>query len=317
MRDARHPRARSRSRTGIALALACLAVLPLLAGCAPGTDPEATKESLRQVTEEPAESGAAEEYDARLHPDPVVEPLECADYLVITARGTGEPSRGQLLSPVARAIEDARPDQVVVLDLDYPADTDVQEGGTAGARVLVDTLNVQAAACPLQRFVLLGYSQGALVIGDALAEAEVRVVGATVGDVEEATQQRILAIVLYGDPRFMGLEAYNAGSYSPALNGLLPRPEGALAAYADRIRDYCVAGDFVCQSSLDLDEQPHVAYYENGMQADGAAFVISRLDPIDEPATSETDQAAEGRGSASPDADSAAAADVDADGAGR
>ncbi|WP_075200942.1 cutinase family protein [Leucobacter celer] len=251
----------------------------LLSACAPPIDATAARESLSEVTEGPAPPEAAEELDADREPEPIVEPLECLPYLVITARGTAEPSRGQLLSPVSRAISEARPGEVLQLDLAYPADTDVKEGGTIGARTLVDTLNVQTEACEDQRFVLLGYSQGALVIGDALAAPGARLIGETVGEVSEAAAERVLAIVFYGNPRFVGSESFDYGSYDPRMNGILPRPPGSLDAYADRLRDYCVAGDFVCQSSLDLDEAPHVDYYSNGMQQDGAAFAITRLDP--------------------------------------
>ncbi|XPP25852.1 MAG: cutinase family protein [Leucobacter sp.] len=276
-------------------------LLLLLAGCAPSIDPEETRDSLTEVTESPVQPDAATELDSELHPDPIVDPLDCSPYLVITVRGTGEPTKGQLLSPVARAISDARPGSVQTVDLDYPANTDVKEGGTVGARTLIDTLNLQTESCEEQRFVVLGYSQGALIVGDALAAPESRLVGPTVGEVTAAAAERILAVVLYGNPRFVGGESYNAGSYRAQTNGLLPRPLGSLQAYADRIRDYCVARDFVCQSSLDLDEQGHISYYDNGMQQDGAAFVITRLGPpLDEPAQAEE---------AESDADPEAAAD--------
>lgn len=294
-----------------ALLAACLAgVSLLLSACAPGTDPETTRESLTEVTEHPAPVQAAEEYDAEAHPDPLVEPIDCSPYLVITARGTGEPSKGQLVATVAKSVSDARPGEVDTLDLDYPADTDVNEGGTLGARLLVDTLDVQHEACPDQRFVLLGYSQGALVIGDALSDPEARLVGGTVGTIDDGAADAILAIVFFGDPRFVGTEEFNTGGFDPALNGLLPRPVGALEDFADRIRDYCVAGDFVCQSSLDLDEKPHVAYYTNGMPQDGAAFVITRLGPADP-------DAAKGSGErkADPDATEDGAGERAADGA--
>ncbi|QZY52027.1 cutinase family protein [Leucobacter tenebrionis] len=263
------------------LCAAAVLMTTALSGCATSVDPAATRESLTEVTEEPTPPEAAELYDAERHPEPIVEPEDCSRYLVITVRGTGEPAKGQLLSPVAREISAARPDQIEVLDLDYPADTDVNEGGTVGVRTLVDTLNVQAEACPDQRFVLLGYSQGALVIGDALAQPDARLVGATVGEVGADAAERILSVVLYGDPRFVGSEPYNAGDYDPAVSGLLARPEGSLDAFADRLRDYCAARDFICQSTLDLDESGHVEYFDNGMQQDGAAFAITRLDPHD------------------------------------
>lgn len=272
-------------RRALASRLIAAGLLAALAGaalvsCAPKPDALETRESLSEATEVPEPSSEPSEYDIEAFPDPIVEPLECTPYLVITARGTGEPPRGQLLSPVARAIEEARPDSVATVDMDYPADTDVNVGGLRGVRWLLDTLNVQAESCPLQRFVLLGYSQGALVIGDALAAPEERIVGAETGELGETAAENIVAVVLYGNPRFVGSEAYDVGSYSPEVDGILPRAEGGLERFADRLRDYCEARDFICQTSFDIDEEGHVSYYENGMQQDGAAFVITLLDPV-------------------------------------
>lgn len=272
---------RSRRLTALlTLGLGCA----LLAGCAAESpDPETARDALAEVKEDPAPADNQELYDAELEPDPIVDPLECTRYLVVTARGTGEPAKKQLLGPVVRAIKDARPGEVQQLDLDYPADTEVKDGGTLGARTLVDTLNVQAEACPDQRFILLGYSQGALVIGDSLAAPEHRLVGLRVGEVDAEAASRVLAVVLYGNPRFLGAASYNAGTFDPSANGLLPRPAGGLDAYDTRLRDYCVGTDFICQSTLDLelDDTGHIAYYDNGMQQDGAAFAITQLEPID------------------------------------
>lgn len=277
----------TRRGVGTLLASAGLAALLLLTGCAGTLDPVEARDSLSEVTEDPAPPVADEVYDATLHPDPVVEAQECSQVMVITARGTGEPTKGQLLSPVARAITQERPDDISTVDLDYPADTDVKEGGTRGVRVLIDTLNVQAEECPDQRTVLLGYSQGAMVIGDALVQPENRMIGATVGELTETARDQVLAVVLYGDPRFEGDEPFNVGSFDPALNGIMPRPEGALEGFADRITDFCVAGDVVCQTTLDVSEDEHVAYYTNGMQQEGAEIVIDRLEPESDRAADE------------------------------
>ena len=248
-----------------------------LAACSNVPDPEENIDSLTAVTEAPAPPAAAEEYDIELHPEPIAEPIDCTPYLVITARGTGEPNKGQLLSPVARAIREALPGQVKTLNLKYPASTDVNEGGTYAARLLLDTLNVQAEACPNQSFVLLGYSQGALVIGDALSQPDGRLVGGTVGLLSEDAAARIVAVVFYGNPRFSGAESYDFGTFKENIGGILPRVPGSLAPFENRIRDFCVAKDFICQSSLDLDEKGHVAYFKNGMQQQGAEFALELM----------------------------------------
>lgn len=261
-------------------ALAAAALTVTLSACAAPADPGIARDALQDAAQAPAPEKEAKATEAEAEPLEL-EPVECLPYLVLTARGTGEPHRGQLLSPVSRAIDKARPDQVVTTDLEYPADTDVNGGASLGVRMLVATLNLQAQACPEQKFVLLGYSQGAMVIGDALAGPSARLVGTKADELRPEAEAAISAIVFYGDPRFMGAEDFNEGSYDETRDGLLPRPLGALASYADRMRDYCVSDDFICQATTtDLDEAGHVAYFDNGMQQDGAAFAITKLAPL-------------------------------------
>ncbi|WP_369807911.1 cutinase family protein [Leucobacter chinensis] len=234
-------------------------------------------EQLAEVAEDPTPAEAAEELDVEVEPEPVVDPIGCSASLVLTVRGTGEPSSRQLLSPVAKKIASDRKGEVERVDLDYPADGNIKESATVGVRMLVDTLNQQADLCPEQQTVLLGYSQGALVVGEALQEPEGRLIGETVGVVDERASERISAIVLYADPRFVGSDPFGEGDYSPEVSGLLARAEGSLDDYATRAKSFCVADDFICQSQRSLNEEGHVAYYSNGMQQDGAAFVLSVL----------------------------------------
>lgn len=309
----------SRSRLFRA-ALAATVALTLVS-CATPPDPEETRDSLTEVTEDPVLPDAAVELDAEMQPDPVVDPLVCTDYLIVMARGTGEPSKKQLLATTARAItreverrnddivaeleartdeasadvthddasdasadsaeETAQADQLLrtvhTTDIDYPADTEVKEGATVGVRQLIDQLNVQASECVDQEFILLGYSQGALIVGDALIAPEARLVGSTVGVLSPEAEARILAIALLGNPRFVGSEPFDSGTFDPEMNGILPRPPGSFESLSDRMIDFCVENDFVCQSSLDLDPTAHQLYYHNGMATEAAEFVISRL----------------------------------------
>lgn len=253
----------------------------LLSGCANIPDPETTVDSLREIAEDPEPEETSEALEEEAEPEKAFEPIECSPYLVITVRGTGEPVKGQLLSPVARTISETRPDDMIVVNLDYPADTEMKEGATTGVRNLVTMLNAQAGTCPEQQFVLLGYSQGSLILNDALSAPEARVVGMAGKEVSANASTRIAAIVFYANPRFLGQEPFNAGTFNPNLNGIISRDLGSLDTYGDRIQDYCVAEDFVCQISTHLNEEGHVAYFDNGMQEEGAAFAITMLGPLD------------------------------------
>ncbi|WP_157487158.1 cutinase family protein [Leucobacter salsicius] len=275
------PHASSRPAHRLArAAIAAVFFAVTLAGCAAPADPGVARDALQEAAQAPAPEHEAKADEAEAEPLEL-EPLECLPYLVITARGTGEPHRGQLLSPVSRAIAEARPDQAVRTDLDYPADTDINGGASLGVRTLVTMLNLQAQTCPEQKFVLLGYSQGAMVVGDALSEPAARFVGTKADELRPEAAAAVSAIVFYGDPRFVGAEPFNDGSYDETRDGLLPRPAGSLEEFADRLRDYCVSDDFICQATTaGLDEAGHVEYFDNGMQQDGAAFAITQLAPL-------------------------------------
>lgn len=201
----------------------------------------------------------------------------CAPIAVIAARGTGEPAgTGSLLAPVAERIVDARGGQVESVFLDYPAASDFDASPTAGVTRLVDDLNRRAVDCPDQRTVLLGYSQGALVVGDVLSAPADRMAGSDTGVLSTAASDRVTAVVLYGDPRFVGSEPFNAGTFDAAENGDFPRRAGALDAHASVIRSFCTNDDFACQEAGGTN-QGHLDYFTNGMQQEGADFALDRL----------------------------------------
>ena len=92
---------------------------------------------------------------------------------IIVVRGTEEPAGQSLMSPLASRIAAELGDHAQVSDLDYPASW---ESGSeaAGVNRLIAVLNAQSAQCPAMRTVLLGYSQGAMVVGDALSAPDTR-----------------------------------------------------------------------------------------------------------------------------------------------
>jgi hypothetical protein len=125
--------------------------------------------------------------------------------------------------------------------------------------------------------VLLGWSQGAQVIGDTLDRPEHRLAARDAPALSPAAAARIAAIVLYGNPRFTAAQPYNAGTFAPDLEGTDPRPPGALSHYDDRIRDYCARDDLACQAGPNSTVDGHTSYFTNTMRADGTAFVLDQL----------------------------------------
>lgn len=107
---------------------------------------------------------------------------------------------------------------------------------------LQKSLNHLAGACPSSKTVLIGFSQGAHVIGDALA--------ASSGVRPNATARgRIAAVLLYGDPMYNPTEPFVATSGLKKFGMMGTRATGDLSGFASRIRSYCYSGDPACQGS--------------------------------------------------------------------
>lgn len=197
---------------------------------------------------------------------------------VIIVRGTGESVDDGLLNPVASAIADAFPGKVQITSLDYPATFDLNSVND-GVTALVAMLGGGAQQCPTQKTVLLGFSQGAAVVGDALSDPQYRLnTNGTKDRIPETASRNVLAVVMYGDPRFNGKASYNAGGFDPAKNGMLaPRDVTALSGYArdGRIVDYCATNDVICQQGGV--EERHRSYFSDGTREQGVDFVTSRI----------------------------------------
>ncbi|MFC5754737.1 cutinase family protein [Actinomadura rugatobispora] len=200
---------------------------------------------------------------------------ECKAVSVISARGTTEPQSGSWLQkPIGDRILAEVPDGEFT-ELTYPADF---SGGSPGTGVtnLVNLLNAEAQQCPGQKYVLMGYSQGAIVTGDALVPPDRRRAGKEAGEISAAAGGRIAAVLLYGDPGFTAGEPFNVGDFDPAEQAAAPRVKGVFDVYASRIQNYCVKDDFACQGTTG-NFLAHLGYFFNGMPVDGAAFAVQKV----------------------------------------
>lgn len=200
-----------------------------------------------------------------------------ADVGLIAVRGTTEPQAGShLLKPLGDLITAQSPCPAAYTELEYPASWDFESSVRHGVAALTGLLNHAAVAAPHRRHVLMGYSQGAWVIGEALLAPAQRNAGRDVDELSREAAARISAILLYGDPRFTAGEPFNAGTYEPGKQSADPRPPGQLKAWERRIRNYCARGDIACQGSGGT-YIAHLAYLTNSMPAEGARFALQRL----------------------------------------
>jgi cutinase len=183
----------------------------------------------------------------------------CTDIDVPVARGTGEPGTLGLIvgDPVYRALQRRITGRTTsAYRVNYPASL-APGSASQGNADLVQHVTRQAAACPNQRFILVGYSQGANVVDNSIGISSqgALVGGPIVATIPASLQPRIAAILLFGNP----IRAIGRSVTGP---------------YASRTLDLCAAGDPVCQPG-GTNVLAHLSYTLNADQA--AAFAASRV----------------------------------------
>lgn len=190
---------------------------------------------------------------------PTASAATCSDIDVVAARGTFEPGTLGLIvgDPVFSALQKKLTvKNVSSYAVNYPADlslTSAAQGNTD----LVNHVNAQAAACPNQHFILVGYSQGANVVDNSMGiSSDGAVVGSPiVATIPAALEPRVAAVLLFGNPiRALGRQV--------------------TGPYQSRTKDYCADGDPICQPG-GANILAHLSY--GGNAADAAAFAATKV----------------------------------------
>ncbi|MFC8850809.1 MULTISPECIES: cutinase family protein [unclassified Micromonospora] len=197
----------------------------------------------------------------------------CPDLEIIGARGTTErPGLGIVLTPLAQQITRQAPQTVRTMALDYPASFNYTSSVRQGVTELQSVMAATVAACPGTRFVLMGYSQGADVVGDALAGIGSRSRFGARGSAPLPVDlgARVSSVLLFGDPTFTAGEPFNVTD--GRASGIFARGAGSLNAFAARVQSYCNAGDRFCQGGPSL--AAHLNY--QGFRNQATQFVAAR-----------------------------------------
>ncbi|WP_338899592.1 cutinase family protein [Streptomyces sp. TG1A-60] len=183
----------------------------------------------------------------------------CTDIDVVAARGTFEP--GTLGFIVGDPVYSALQKKITGKSLssykvNYPANLSLTSAAQ-GNRDLVNHVRSQAAACPDQRFILVGYSQGANVVDNSIGISSA---GAVVGSpivatIPAAIEPKVAAVLLFGNPiRALG--------------------KSVTGTYQSRTIDFCATGDPVCENGGG-DTGAHLSYRANADAA--AAFAAGKV----------------------------------------
>ena len=200
----------------------------------------------------------------------------CAAVHVITARASteqpGEGVSGALVTQVVNSSQQT----VSRASVSYPATlTNYASSSAQGVSALKQQLTQQVQNCPTQKIVLVGYSQGAHVVGDVLGGGGGGSLGATTPPISTTVGDHVVAVVQFGDPRHVINQPFDLGTAT--RNGRFPRSSAQLQAlnhYAGGIQAYCDAGDTFCASGNSL--QVHLTYLDRYQNA-ASQFVLGRI----------------------------------------
>ncbi|WP_067478034.1 cutinase family protein [Nocardia amamiensis] len=158
--------------------------------------------------------------------------MPCAAVDVVVARGTHEPGYlGAVVGdPLYDALRQALPVDSQSYRVDYPADLLDPSSISRGTQDMTAHMLWQAAMCPEQRFVLVGFSQGAVVAHGVLGTGVVTALGG-IHSLPGELESRVAAVLLFGDP--VHLLGWNVPGH-----------------YAWRTGNYCTSGDPVCEGGI-------------------------------------------------------------------
>ncbi|MFF4255345.1 cutinase family protein [Streptomyces sp. NPDC001663] len=183
----------------------------------------------------------------------------CSDIDVVAARGTFEPGTlGAIVGdPVYSALQKKLTGKnLTSYKVNYPADLSLTSAAQGNAD-LVNRVNSQVASCPNQRFILVGYSQGANVVDNSIGiSSDGAVVGSPiVATIPAALEPRVAAVLLFGNPiRALG--------------------KSVTGTYQSRTIDFCAKGDPICENGGN-DVLAHLGYTANADAA--AAFAAGKV----------------------------------------
>jgi len=155
-------------------------------------------------------------------------PTGCSKLEIIVARGTSEPGQlGQVVGDpvVARVKRDLPGVDVRGYPVQYPASL---AGSQTGIADIGKRLAQENKECPDEKFALVGYSQGGMVVLSALAAIPAEI------------SKKVVAIILYG-----------AGDGSVVTG-----------SYKDKVLANCAPGDFACPNAGS--GPGHVSYNNEG-----------------------------------------------------
>lgn len=215
-------------------------------------------------------------------------PNKCASIVQLVVRGSNETAGTSVsgnvytsgglgrMAGIASSVASGHGGSVRTAGLNYPAT--IGWGGLAylgslntGRDRLAAELKRLTNDCSNTRFVLIGYSQGAHVIGDVMSNSNPEGLSSTV-------RGRVKAIFLTGDPVRRPYEPHNRGS---GIGGgvLIDRGAGQMSGMGSRIISYCYKGDNVCDAphATSNGATIHGSYGNATLRSYATSFILGKI----------------------------------------
>ncbi|HEX4420416.1 MAG TPA: cutinase family protein [Kofleriaceae bacterium] len=200
----------------------------------------------------------------------------CAAVHIITARASTEAPGEGITGALVDQIISTSHQTITRASVNYPATlTNYPSSSAQGVAALTQLLTAEVQACPNEKIVLAGYSQGAHVILDVLGGGGGGALGATTSPISSSIASHVVAAVSFGDPRHVVSQSFDLGTSHH--NGLYPRTTtelGVLSGFAPKIQAYCDTNDEFCDSGLSL--TVHLTYLDRYQDA-AAQFVLGKI----------------------------------------
>jgi acetylxylan esterase len=205
----------------------------------------------------------------------------CATVDIIAARASTEAQGTGKIGALAEEIQKGVKATVAIRAVVYPAQLLPYEPSVVkGDEAIKKELTEEVEKCPGQKIVLLGYSQGAQIVGDVLgggggnAKASGQGDGPATPPAAASVTAKVVGVIQYGDPRRIPGQSFDVGT-DPGAEGIFPRLKTQLlTSFAEDIQSYCDTGDPFCAKGNNL--QAHLDYVEKYDKA-ADTFIIGRL----------------------------------------
>ncbi|KAL4897337.1 cutinase [Aspergillus ambiguus] len=177
----------------------------------------------------------------------------CPNIHVFGARETTAPAGFGTAGTVVDLILNAHPGATSEA-IDYPATGDDAYASSVqqGVQAVADQVSAFVGNCPDTQIVLVGYSQGAQIMDDAMCGGGDANMGIsdTAAAISSDVGSHVKAMIWMGDPRHTPGAPYNVGTSTAA--GFDPQSgDLSCSPYTDIIQSYCDQADPYCSNGND------------------------------------------------------------------